>query len=84
MGGVRKTCLARQASAALHGPRPDAVVGALDSQEEAQVVDVMPGTILVEGKGAAVMETASRLPAWTPSCEGRLAGTPPARGRLLK
>lgn len=70
----------------LEGPSPasvEHVIGRIvDHEAGAKVEEVVPGTLVVEGREDAVRRAVSGLPDWTFAREGRLRSVPPARARV--
>lgn len=65
-------------------PSSQEVERAVERLRDVHVLDVMPGTILVEGNERCVRIAASTLNDWLLSPEGRLKAPSPARGRVKK
>jgi hypothetical protein len=63
--------------ASLDDPSPEAMSRAVASLSGHHVVEVMPGTILVEGDEAAIAASVRNLPSWNVEPERWLTSDPP-------
>lgn len=70
----------------LEDPSPASVkhvIGCIvDHEAGAKIEEVVPGTLLVEGREEALRRAVSGLPDWSFAREGRLRSVPPARARV--